>query len=135
MKVNEVPQDPKNFKQAEKMRKLMYAVDNDGKYMGVNSAGWEAENAATRQAWDAVDEELAATEAAVRAGTLSPIAYFMQKNLMDLSLLARYVGKWKWQVRRHMKPDVFKKLNPSLLSAYAGVFNISVDELTSFGQE
>lgn len=135
MKVNEVPQDPKNFKQAEKMRKLMYAVDNDGKYMGVNSAGWEAENAATRQAWDAVDEELAATEAAVRAGTLSPIAYFMQKNLMDLSLLARYVGKWKWQVRRHMKPDVFKKLNPSLLSAYAGVFNISIDELTSFGQE
>lgn len=133
MKVNEVPQDPKNFKQAEKMRKLMYAVDNDGKYTGVNSAGWEAENAATKQAWDAVDEELASTEASVRAGNLSPVAYFMQKTLMDLPLLARYMGKWQWQVRRHMKPSVFKKLSPALLKAYAYVFNISVAELTSFG--
>ena len=68
MKVNEVPQDARDFRDGDKVKKLVYAVDKDGKYTGVNSAGWEAENTATRQAWDAVDEALAETEAKVKAG-------------------------------------------------------------------
>ena len=73
------------------------------------------------------------TEAAVKAGKLSPIAYFMQKSLMDVALLAKYVGKWQWTVRRHLKPRGFSKLNAATLAAYASVFNISVDDLKSFG--
>lgn len=134
MKVNEVPQDAKKFKGADEVKKKVYAVDKDGKYTGVNSAGWEAENIATRDAWDAVDETLLQTEAKIKAGELSPIAYFMQKSLMDTSLLAKYVGKWGWQVKRHMKPSVFKKLDNKLLEKYASVFNITVEELISFGQ-
>lgn len=134
MKTNEVPQDPKNFKEADKMKKLVYAVDNDGNYTGVNSAGWEAENTALKNAWDDADEKLAEVEAQVRAGKLSPIAYYMHKNLMDASLLAKYVGKWAWQVRRHMKPGIFKKLKPATMEAYARVFNISVQELQYFGK-
>ncbi len=135
MNVNEVPQDARDFRDGDKVRKLVYAVDKDGKYTGVNSAGWEAENEATRQAWDAVDEALAETEAKVKAGQLSPIAYYMQKCLMDKALLAKYVGKWGWQVSRHMKPSVFNKLDRSLLEKYASVFNITVDELISFGKK
>ena len=134
MKVNEVPQDPKNFKGADKVKKLMYAVDKDGKYTGVNSAGWEAENTATRQVWDDVEEALAATEAQVKAGEISPVAYYMQKSLMDIALLAKYVGKWQWQVKRHMKPGVFSKLSTKMLEKYASVFNITVQELQSFGK-
>ncbi|MCB0699897.1 MAG: hypothetical protein H6551_00110 [Chitinophagales bacterium] len=134
MKVNEVPQDIKNFKGGDKLRKLVYAVGKDGKYTGVNSAGWEAENFATRQAWDAMDETLAETEQKVKQGKLSPIAYFMQKCLMDEGLLAKYVGKWRWQVARHLKPSVFKRLDTGLLKKYASVFEISVEELVSFGQ-
>ncbi|OJW79500.1 MAG: hypothetical protein BGO69_12260 [Bacteroidetes bacterium 46-16] len=129
MKVNEVPQDPKDFKEGDKIKKLVYAVDKDGKYTGVNSAGWEAENAATKQAWDLVEEELQETEQLVKAGKLSPIAWYMKKNLMDTALLAKYMGKWQWQVRRHFKPEVFKKLTPAMLEKYATVFNITVDEL------
>ena len=134
MKVNEVPQDPKNFKQGEKIRKLMYATDKDGKYTGVNSAGWEAENFALRQAWDEVETTLAETEEKVKAGELSPIAWYMQKMLMDITLLSKYVGKLEWQVKRHMKPSVFKSLKPETLQKYASVFNITVDELTGFGK-
>jgi hypothetical protein len=134
MKINEVPQDPKDFKEGENLRKLMYAVDKDGKYTGVNSAGWEAENFAMKQAWDEVEQGLAETEAKVKAGELSPIAWYMQKTLMDLSLLAKYVGKWEWQVKRHMKPSVFKTLKPETLQKYATVFNITIDELTGFGK-
>lgn len=134
MKTNEVPQDKRDFKEGDKIHKLMYAVDNDGKYTGITSAGWEAENIATKQAWDAVDEELAETADKVKKGELSPIAYYMQKNLMEVALLASYVGKWQWQVKRHFKPSVFNKLSADVLSKYAAVFNISVNELKNFGK-
>lgn len=134
MKTNEVPQDKRDFKEGDKIHKLMYAVDNDGKYTGITSAGWEAENIATKQAWDAVDEELAETAEKVKKGELSPIAYYMQKNLMEVALLASYVGKWQWQVKRHFKPSVFNKLSTDVLAKYAAVFNISVNELKNFGK-
>jgi hypothetical protein len=134
MDINEVPQDPKNFKGAEHIRKLLYATDKDGKYTGINSAGWEAENFALRQAWDDVEQTLAETEAKIKAGEVSPIPYFMQKCLMDISILSKYVGKWKWQVKRHFKPAVFNKLDDKTLQQYADVFNITVAELKNFGK-
>ncbi|OSZ81981.1 hypothetical protein CAP35_01550 [Chitinophagaceae bacterium IBVUCB1] len=134
MKADEVPQDKRDFKEGDKIHKLMYAVDTDGKYTGITSAGWEAENIATKQAWDAVDEELAETAEKVKRGELSPIAYFMQKNLMEVSLLAKYAGKWQWQVKRHFKPAVFKKLSGDMLAKYAAIFNITADELKNFGK-
>lgn len=132
MNVNEVPQDPKDFKEGDKLKKLMYAVGKDGKYTGINSAGWEVENFAMKQAWDVADEELKETYDKVKAGELSPIAFYMQKSLMELPLLAKYAGKWQWQVKRHMKPDVFKKLDAAMLQTYAGIFNITVEELVNF---
>lgn len=134
MKTNEVPQDKRNFKEGDTVTKVVYAVDENGTYTGVNSAGWDAENFATKQAWDAIDEELADTEKQVRAGELSPIAYYMHKCLMEPALLAKYVGKWQWQVKRHMKPSVFATLSPAVLAKYAAAFNITVEELKAFGK-
>ena len=31
--------------------------------------------------------------------------FFMEYRLMDLSILSDYTGFWKWQIRRHLKPD------------------------------
>ncbi len=135
MQLNEVPQDGLNYRERDKLRKLMYAVDKDGHYTGVASVGWEAENAATKGAWDEMEEVLRETEEAVLGGKLSPIAYFMQKSLMDVALLASYAGKWQWTVRRHMKPKVFAGLSESTLSKYAEIFNITVSELKNFGKQ
>ena len=134
MDINEVPQDPKNFKEGDKLRKKMYATDKEGKYTGVVSAGWEVENYAMKQAWDAVEEELEEIKQKISNGEMSPLMYFMKKCLMDISLLAKYVGKWQWQVRRHMKPSVFGKLDNEMLKRYADVFNITVEELIAFGK-
>ncbi len=134
MKENEVPQDKEDYKGKSQIHKLMYATKEDGSYTQVNSEGWEVENMATRQAWEAVLEELKDIEARVKKGELSPIAYFMHKSLMELPVLARHMGKWKWQVKRHFKPDNFRKLDPDTLAHYARVFNISVDTLVRFGQ-
>ena len=134
MQLDEVPQDKQDYKERDKIRKMVYATDRNGHYTGVVSAGWEAEHAATKGAWDEADLVLQETEAAVKAGRLSPIAYFMQKSLMDESLLAKYMGKWRWTVRRHMRPAVFARLSETTLGKYAGVFNISVPVLKAFGR-
>lgn len=129
-----MPQDNEAFKGKSKVHKLVYATKEDGSYTGVNSEGWEVENLATMQAWEAVLEDLKATEQEVKAGRLSPIPYFMQKSLMELPVLARYMGKWKWQVKRHFRPEVFRKLDQKTLDRYCRVFNISPEELKQFGQ-
>ena len=134
MDINEVPQDALDYKDRGKLKKLVYAVDKDGKYTSIGSSGWEAENIATQQAWDAIEEELKETEQKIKSGKLSPIAYFMRAKLMDLPLLARYVGKWQWQVKRHMKPSVFEKLSTTMLQKYADSFGITLKELTGFGK-
>ncbi len=133
MQLDEVPQEGLHYKDRDKLRKLMYATDGQGHYTGVPSAGWEAENIATQSAWDEVNDSLEEAALAVKNGELSPIAYFMHKCLMDETILARYVGKWRRTVRRHMKPSHFKKLSQATLEKYAAVFGISTEELTSFG--
>ena len=134
MNTKDVPQDNLPFKQRDDVRKLMYATGEDGRYEGVASAGWEAEHAAMQGAWEEVDELLAETKAMVLAGNLSPIAYFMQKNLMDPALLGKYVGRWSWQVKRHCKPAVFNRMQPQIVARYAVVFGVPIESLTNFGQ-
>jgi hypothetical protein len=53
----------------------------------------------------------------------------MEKSVMDISIMAGYTGFWKWQVKRHLNPSVFKKLSNKKLLKYAELFNVSVDEL------
>jgi len=129
MKLNEVPHDHSDFKSRSQLRKLVYATDESGDYTTVNSVGWDVENLATKQAWEEAEARIADMEAALIAGRISPVAYFMHKSLMELPVLARYMNKWKWQVKRHFKPDVFKRLSKKTLQRYAMVFGISVSEL------
>jgi hypothetical protein len=133
MDINEVPQDQADYQGRDQVRRLMYATDKEGKYTGVNSVGWDPEHVALKQAWEDVNDTLAETREQIKQGELSPLAWFMQKQLMDVSLLARYAGKWQWQVRRHLRPAGFKKLDARMLQRYAAIFNITPEELQLFG--
>lgn len=128
MKKDEVPQDGNNMHNGV-VKQLFYAVDDTGKYTQVHSVGWEPENVAMAQAWEDVNEKVEKARQQVLAGERSPIAYYMEKQLMNVALLARYVGKFQWQVKRHMKPKVFNRLSNSMLHKYAAAFKISVQEL------
>lgn len=134
MKTDHVPQEGLEYKGRDKVKKVIYATDGAGQYTSVNSIGWEAENVAMRQAWQEVEDTLEQVAAAIKAGRLSPIAWWMHKCLMDESLLAKYVGKWRWTVRRHLKPKGFQKLSEADLEKYAAVFDITVDELKQAGR-
>lgn len=54
---------------------------------------------------------------------------------MDLNILAGYMGMWRWRVKRHLKPRVFRKLSTRILTKYAEVFQISVTTLKNYTGE
>ncbi len=128
MKTTDVPQDDANMMQG-KFREPVYSLDKDGNYTTVKSVGWDPKNAVMQEAWDNVNEKIEQTRQDVLAGNLSPIAYYIEKNIMDTGLVAKYMGLWKWTVKKHLKPRNFAKLNDEILEKYAKIFNISKEVL------
>jgi len=127
MKKEEVPQDLSALGKITK--EVCYATDNSGKYVTELSKGWEIKITALDAAWQEVDGRIAAAKQKVLNNEASPLLFFMEKGLMDISILAGYTGFWKWQVKMHLKPDVFKNLSEKKLQRYAEVFNVSIDDL------
>lgn len=127
MKKKDVPQDDGLY---GGWHGICYATDEVGNYVAEKSAGWEPVNIANSQAWEQIEEKLAGVLDKVRSGELSPLAYYMEKNLMDVSILAGYVGLSRWRVKRHLRGSVFKRLNYGLLTRYAQVFGLTSQELT-----
>lgn len=128
MKKDEVPQDESNLESAN-FRELCYAVDDDGEYVTLNSTGWKPKTIALDNAIEVIKERIADAKQRVLAGETSPIEYYMEVHKMDVGILASYVGFWQWRVRRHFKPNVFKRLKKRTLQKYADVFEISLEEL------
>jgi hypothetical protein len=65
----------------------------------------------------------------IKRGETSPLEYHATKNLMDIDLLSSYSGFSKRTIRKHYNPEIFSKLDDDILSVYADVLRISVEEL------
>ena len=128
MRKDEVPQDKSNLESAN-FRELCYAVDENGEYITANSTGWDPKTIALDNAIKVIQERVEDAKERVIKGQTSPIEYYMELHKMDIGILASYVGLWKWRVKRHFKPTVFKKLSSRTLQKYAEVFEITIDEL------
>ncbi|KAA1244636.1 hypothetical protein [Aquimarina sp. RZ0] len=128
MKKEEVPQDESCFSRTN-MREVVYAVDKEGKYGKALSSGWDAKTIALNESLQLIDEQLQETIQKIKQDELSPIAYYMERHRMDVTVLSGYVGFWQWKVKRHLKSKVFKKLSEKTLHKYAEAFEISVSEL------
>jgi hypothetical protein len=127
MKVEEVPQD--NGMIGDYGHEVCYAVDDQGRYVLSPSLGWEPKNIVNNLAWEVIQRQTAEILDQVRQGKMSPLAFHMAKNQMDLKLLAKYIRLPRWKVKRHLRPQGFKKMGPALLERYAGLFNLSLDQL------
>jgi len=134
MKKHEVPQDNEGLREGKALD-LYYAVDENGNYVTVPSCGWAPKHAALLQAWEVIHEKAEEARQQVLQGKLSPIAYYMEKNIMDVKLLASYIGLPRWKVRRHLKPSGFAKLDEMVLRRYADIFRIPVEALTNFREK
>jgi hypothetical protein len=130
MKKKEVPQD--EGLNEGRFEDVCYALDDDGNYVAVGSTGWQPKTDALLQAWDVINEKVEHVRQQVLSGELSPIAYYMEKNLMDLKLLADYAGLPKRKVRKHLKPERFIKLDDKVMLKYADTFGISIETLRNF---
>lgn len=126
MKKQEVPQD---VGLAGEMREVTYAMNEKGEYELVPSYGWEAKTVPLKQAWEEILQGVQDVLEKVQAGKLSPLAYHMAAHQMDVKLLAKYAGLSRFRVKRHLKPRVFKRLKPEILQRYAGVFELSREDL------
>ncbi len=133
MKIEEVPQERGAI--SGNFHEVCYAVDNDGHYVLTASAGWEPKNIANSQVWEVIEQEIEKVLNGIHAGKLSPLAFHMAKNQMNTRLLAQYAGYSRWRVKRHLKPAVFKRLNPAVLERYSDIFGITVKQLQRFPEK
>jgi len=122
-----VPQDLSSLGKITK--EVCYATDSSGKYVKELSSGWDVKIKALDVAWEDIEDRKIKAKEQVMNNTASPLLFFMEYRLMDISLIADYTGFWKWQIKRHLKPEVFDKLSPKKLQKYAEAFNVKVEEL------
>lgn len=126
MKKEDVPQDLSSLGKITK--EVCYATDDSGKYVTELSDGWNIKITALDATWQDIEGRIVAAREKVLNNEASPLLFFMERGLMDIGILAGYTGFWKWQIKRHLKPVVFKNLPDNKLRRYAEVFNVSVDD-------
>lgn len=127
MKKSEVPQDCNAT--LDGGRKAVYAVDENGNYTLTPSNGWEVEEIVTTMAVDALKQQAELARQRVINGLSSPLEFHMYDKRMDVTVLAQTVGIAKWRVRRHLRPEVYSRLKPSMLERYADALGLSIEQL------
>ena len=133
MKKGEVPQQ--NAKAFMGHSKLLYALDEKGRYVPAPSNGWEAEEIVLDQAIAEYQRQAADAWARAKAGTTGTLEYHMFRQRMDVVLLAQSTGYFKWQVRRHLKPGVFQKLSASMRARYAEALGMTPESLDTLPEQ
>ena len=127
MKKDDVPQDPGAVYEGT-LRRVTYAVAEDGSYEGVPSIGWDAEIAATEVSRGFDNERIRAAWEAAVAGRTSPLPYHMAVARMDTLLLSVETGFLRvtiWWHSRRLPNDT------RVLSDYASALGISIDQLVT----
>lgn len=126
MKINEVPQDITYY---EGEKRACYALNDEGKYVIVASAGWSAEEVVNGMAVAELAASLEETRKAVINGLKSPLVYHMERRQMTPEILAKTAGIATFRVKRHFRPEIFAKLKLSVLDRYAKALAICGQEL------
>ncbi len=114
-------------------RELFYSFDENGNYTKRVGYQYSANQVIIKQSWEVAEERINNVIQKIKEGELSPLAYYMEKHLMELPTLADYSGFMKWRVKRHLKPKVFSKLKPNVILNYASIFDVTPEELVTPG--
>lgn len=110
------------------LRKGYYKLDDQGKYvLDTNPTLGEA----VVNGLMLTELRTNAEEArkAVQAGMKSPLYYYMELRQFDLPMLAKSTGIASFRVKRHLRPEIFAKLKPSIIERYAKVLIVTPEEL------
>jgi len=110
-------------------RELSYSYQDGGKFEKTVGFHGEADRLILQQAWDLFKERIEEARQNVISGKVSPVVFYMEKNLLDPMNLSMMAGISLWRVKWHFKPGVFKRLSEKTLRKYASAFNITIDQL------
>ncbi len=127
MKRDEVPQDQARAFMG--LSKVLYAEDEQGRYVPAPCNGWEAEEIVLEQAIAEFEKQAADAWRRARDGHGSALEYHMFHERMDPVLLAQSAGIARWRVRRHLRPGAFARLSPALKLRYAEALGKSPERL------
>ncbi|WP_018404011.1 hypothetical protein [Marinobacter gelidimuriae] len=133
MKLDDVPQDKSRSFEGQKKR--IYARNADGEYTSALSSGWEAEDIVLDQAIEEYNRFRREARQRVQQGLASPLEYHMYAHRMDVTVLAQATGFFRWQVRRHLKPAVFKRLTPRKMQRHEEAFHMTAEQLRTLPPE
>jgi hypothetical protein len=110
-------------------RELFYSYGDDGHFEKTVGFHGEPDRITLQQAWDFFNERTEEARQKVLAGKVSPVVYYMEKNLTDPMNLSMMAGIPIWKVKLHLKPWFFKRMGERNMKKYAEAFNITVDKL------
>lgn len=108
---------------------ISYVANKTGTQELVQGSMWSPVDVVNHQAWQEIDKHIQASKEKVAAGRVSCLHYYMTANQMDTSLLASYTNQPRWLVCLHLIPFCFNRLGSGTLGKYAGVFNVTKDNL------
>lgn len=110
-------------------KELSYSYDETGNFGKTVGFHGEADRLILQQAWDLFNERIEEARRKVLTGKVSPVVYYMEKNLLDPMNLSMMAGISLWRVKWHFRPAVFRRLSEKTLRKYATAFNVTVEQL------
>ena len=127
MEKDKVPQQ--NISTYSGNKKAIYATDKNGDYSIIASSGWSVEEEVTKQALTELERLASEAHKEVTSAKRSTLYFHMYDRRMDLQTLAQSTGLFQWRIKRHFKPQIFKKLTPKILSRYSEALGLSMEAL------
>ena len=108
--------------------KAYYRHNDNGQYVLETDAPW-AEKVSCALIIAGNRARLEEIRKAVLAGQQSPLCYYMEMRQMDPGMLAKAAGIVVFRVKRHLHPEIFAKLKPSVLNRYTKALRVTLEEL------
>jgi hypothetical protein len=108
--------------------KKYYKNNDNGQYVLEADAPW-AEKVSCALIISGNRAYLEEIRKAVLAGQKSPLCYYMEMRQMDPGILAKAAGIAAFRVKRHLRPEIFAKLKPSVLNRYTKALRVTLEEL------
>ena len=108
--------------------KAYYKHNDNGQYVLETNAPW-AEKVSCALIIAGNRANLEEIRKAVLAGQKSPLCYHIELRQMDPGMLAKAAGISGFRFKRHLRPEIFAKLKPSVLNRYTKALRVTLEEL------
>jgi hypothetical protein len=113
---------------ADGLKRGQYAPNDQGKYILDTNPSWP-ETVVNGLMVSDIRARIEEARKAVFAGLKSPLYYHMERRQMNPVTLGKTAGIAVFRVKRHLRPEIFSKLKPSVLDRYANALVVTCEEL------